>query len=116
MVQLSDEVRNALSGAEVEVYAWNRGKLELTVLVENQRRGLSGTLTFSEVHHFCLPTTIQVDRFAVCLAGELAESFWESSSVSHEQFDAAQSFFMFFDPAGGRFFVVADSVEYHKGA
>ncbi len=116
MIELFDEIAELVSDSLIQVYGWNRSILELAVLVENPGTVISGTLTFSEVRHFCLPSATKVSRFEKRLAGDLPAHFWESASVSRSSFQADQPFFLFADPEGKRFFVVADTVRYNAEA
>ena len=110
MAHLSDEIVGSIADSLVQVYAWNRNVLQLTVLVEKPEAGVTGTLTFLGVQHFCLPAETKVSRIEECSAGELPDRFWESVSVSREHYEVGQPFFIFFDLTGERYFVVADSV------
>ena len=116
MVELFDEIVELVTDSLIQVWGWNRSILELALLVENPGTVISGTLTFSEVQHFCLPSATKVSRFEKRLAGDLPAHFWESASVSRSSFQADQPFFLFADPEGKRFFVVADTVCYNAEA
>jgi hypothetical protein len=116
MIELFDEIAELVSDSSIQVFGWNRSILELAVLVESPGTVIRGTLTFSEVRHFCLPSATKVSRVEKRLAGDLPAHFWESASVSRSNFQSDQPFFLFADPEGKRFFVVADTVRYNAEA
>ncbi|MCP4898340.1 MAG: hypothetical protein GY906_15305, partial [bacterium] len=97
MTKVFEEIVDLVKDSLVQVYGWNRSVLELSVLVENPETDVSGTLTFTDVRHFCLPSATKAARFEMRLAGDLPEHFWESVSVSRRSFKADQPFYLFAD-------------------
>jgi hypothetical protein len=113
-MKLPEQLRQDADGATARVYSWNPRNLQLSVELAAGNGGHRGVVTFDDVHHFCLPTAVHLRGVEATRCANLPERFWGHGGLARRDFDDEEVFFLLDSPAGGRYFVVARSMDYER--
>ena len=113
-MKLPEELQEDARGATARVYSWNPKNLQLSVELSAGAAGNRGVVVFDDVHHFCLPTAVQVEGVAATRCAELPDSFWQHGALDRGDFSDDEVFFVMSSPRGGRYFVVARDLDYDR--
>jgi len=111
-MNLPDALQRYLADSELAVTSWRCDTGELTLKVEKDIGPETGRLAFRGVTHVNLPPALTVESIEVRTAETAPVDFWTVGTPRKSELGDSDYIFLVFESFGGRFFVVAEGIEY----
>ncbi len=101
-----------LADAELIVTGWSADDDELTARVVKDAATETGRLTFRGVSHVNLPPALTIESIEARAPRDLPFEFWNDGTPKLSELGDADTAFLIFGAWGGRYFVIAEEIEY----
>ncbi|RMH42383.1 MAG: hypothetical protein D6689_08380 [Deltaproteobacteria bacterium] len=105
-------LRRDVADSEWTVQAWSLEANELVVRVDKDVGGEIGRLVFGGVGHVCLPPAVTVADVEIHTRASVPDDFWHTSAPPKDELGDAERIVVVYGSYGGRFYVVAETIDY----